>query len=87
MGGSLRIGSGEVRRVAVIGGSRIPFARSDGLNVSGSSLATGHPFAATGARIVATRAQLLAERDVPGRALISVRAAGGQGVTAILERA
>lgn len=58
----------------------------DRLNVAGSSLATGHPFAATGARIVATLAQLLAERDAPGRGLISVCAAGGQGVTAILER-
>ncbi|CAM5439215.1 acetyl-CoA acetyltransferase [Streptomyces pilosus] len=56
------------------------------LNVAGSSLATGHPFAATGARIVATLAALLAERDAPGRGLISVCAAGGQGVTAILER-
>ncbi|MFF5623277.1 acetyl-CoA C-acetyltransferase [[Kitasatospora] papulosa] len=58
----------------------------DRLNVAGSSLATGHPFAATGARIVATLAKLLAERDAPGRGLISVCAAGGQGVTAILER-
>ncbi|MEV0007146.1 acetyl-CoA C-acetyltransferase [Streptomyces sp. NPDC047973] len=56
------------------------------LNVAGSSLATGHPFAATGARIVATLAKLLAERGGPGRGLISVCAAGGQGVTAILER-
>ncbi|MFB7440507.1 acetyl-CoA C-acetyltransferase [Streptomyces mirabilis] len=56
------------------------------LNVAGSSLATGHPFAATGARIVATLATLLAERDTPGRGLISLCAAGGQGVTAILER-
>ncbi|MFJ9664094.1 acetyl-CoA C-acetyltransferase [Streptomyces sp. NPDC101219] len=56
------------------------------LNVAGSSLATGHPFAATGARIVATLAKLLAERDAPGRGLISVCAAGGQGVTAVLER-
>ncbi|MGW0603190.1 acetyl-CoA C-acetyltransferase [Streptomyces sp. NPDC002640] len=59
----------------------------DRLNVAGSSLATGHPFAATGARVVATLAKLLAERDGPGRGLISVCAAGGQGVTAILERA
>lgn len=57
------------------------------LNVAGSSLATGHPFAATGARIVATLAKLLTERDAPARGLISVCAAGGQGVTAILERA
>ncbi|MFD3499000.1 acetyl-CoA C-acetyltransferase [Streptomyces sp. NPDC058678] len=59
------------------------------LNVAGSSLATGHPFAATGARIVATLAKLLAERGGDGgsgRGLISVCAAGGQGVTAVLER-
>jgi acetyl-CoA C-acetyltransferase len=55
------------------------------LNVNGSSLAVGHPFAATGARIVATLAKLLEERD-SGRGLISICAAGGQGVVAILER-
>ncbi len=55
------------------------------LNVKGSSLATGHPFAATGARIVATLAKLLEQRG-SGRGLISICAAGGQGVTAILER-
>jgi acetyl-CoA C-acetyltransferase len=53
------------------------------LNVVGSSLATGHPFAATGGRIVATLAKLLHERG-EGRGLISICAAGGQGVTAIL---
>ncbi|MFI1096263.1 acetyl-CoA C-acetyltransferase [Streptomyces sp. NPDC020917] len=58
----------------------------DRLNTAGSSLATGHPFAATGARIVGTLARLLAERDGPGRGLISVCAAGGQGVTAVLTR-
>jgi acetyl-CoA C-acetyltransferase len=57
----------------------------DKLNVAGSSLAVGHPFAATGGRIVATAAKLLAERGA-GRALISICAAGGQGVVAILER-
>jgi acetyl-CoA C-acetyltransferase len=57
----------------------------DRLNVNGSSLAAGHPFAATGGRIVATLAKLLAERG-RGRGLISICAAGGQGVTAILER-
>ena len=57
----------------------------DKLNVNGSSLAAGHPFAATGGRIVATLAKLLAERG-SGRGLISICAAGGQGVTAILER-
>ncbi|WNV91303.1 acetyl-CoA C-acetyltransferase [Umezawaea sp. Da 62-37] len=55
------------------------------LNVNGSSLAAGHPFAATGGRIVATLAKLLAERG-SGRGLISICAAGGQGVTAIVER-
>ena len=58
----------------------------DRLNVNGSSLAAGHPFAATGARIVATLAKLLHEREGGGRGLISICAAGGQGVTAILER-
>jgi acetyl-CoA C-acetyltransferase len=58
---------------------------SERLNVAGSSLATGHPFAATGGRIVATVAKLLAEKG-SGRALISICAAGGQGVVAILER-
>jgi acetyl-CoA C-acetyltransferase len=55
------------------------------LNVNGSSLAAGHPFAATGGRIVATLAKLLDERG-SGRGLISICAAGGQGVTAILEK-
>ncbi|ONK10243.1 acetyl-CoA C-acetyltransferase [Streptomyces sp. MP131-18] len=65
------------------------------LNVAGSSLATGHPFAATGGRIVATLAKLLHERAAergcgpgggePVRGLVSVCAAGGLGVTAILE--
>jgi acetyl-CoA C-acetyltransferase len=54
------------------------------LNVTGSSLAAGHPFAATGARIVATLATLLAEKG-SGRGLISICAAGGQGVAMILE--
>jgi acetyl-CoA C-acetyltransferase len=56
------------------------------LNVAGSSLAAGHPFAATGGRIVATLAKLLAEKG-SGRGLISICAAGGQGVVAILEAA
>ncbi|KRE27471.1 acetyl-CoA acetyltransferase [Mycobacterium sp. Soil538] len=59
------------------------------LNVNGSSLAAGHPFAATGGRIVAQLAKQLAEKKAetgqPVRGLISVCAAGGQGVTAILE--
>jgi acetyl-CoA C-acetyltransferase len=55
------------------------------LNVNGSSLAAGHPFAATGGRIVAAAAKELHERG-GGRALISVCAAGGQGVVAILEK-
>jgi acetyl-CoA C-acetyltransferase len=56
------------------------------LNVNGSSLAVGHPFAATGARIVATLAKLLQQKG-SGRGLISVCTAGGMGVTAILEAA
>jgi acetyl-CoA C-acetyltransferase len=55
------------------------------MNVVGSSLAFGHPFAATGARIVATLARLLEEKG-SGRGLISVCTAGGMGVAAILER-
>lgn len=54
------------------------------INVNGSSLATGHPFAATGARLVATLAQLL-ENKGSGRGLISICTAGGMGVTALLE--
>jgi acetyl-CoA C-acetyltransferase len=57
------------------------------LNVAGSSLATGHPFAATGGRIVATLAKLLQGKGAPARGLISICAAGGQGVVAILEAA
>ena len=56
------------------------------LNVKGGSIALGHPFAATGARIVATMAKLLKENG-SGRGLISVCTAGGMGVTAIMEAA
>ncbi len=55
------------------------------LNVKGSSLAAGHPFAATGGRILANLAKLLAQAG-QGRGLISICAAGGQGVTVIVER-
>ncbi|MGI8677757.1 MAG: acetyl-CoA C-acetyltransferase [Jatrophihabitans sp.] len=55
------------------------------LNVNGSSLAAGHPFAATGGRIVASLAKALHEKG-SGRGLISICAAGGQGVTAILAK-
>ncbi len=55
------------------------------LNVRGSSIAFGHPFAATGARIVASLAELLAEHG--GRGLISICTAGGMGVAAIMESA
>jgi acetyl-CoA C-acetyltransferase len=55
------------------------------LNPNGSSLATGHPFAATGARIVASAAKELKQRG-GGRCLISICTAGGMGVVAILER-
>ena len=57
------------------------------LNVRGGSVAYGHPFAATGTRIVATLAKLLANDAGAKRGLISVCTAGGMGVTAILERA
>jgi len=61
------------------------------LNVNGSSLAAGHPFAATGGRVVASLAKMLHEKGTvdgrPARGLISVCAAGGQGVVAILEAA
>ena len=57
----------------------------DKINPVGSSLATGHPFAATGARIIATAAKQLAERG-GGRALVSICTAGGMGVVAIVER-
>ncbi len=56
----------------------------DKLNVKGGSVALGHPFAATGARLVGSLAKLLHERG-SGRGLISVCTAGGMGVTAILE--
>jgi acetyl-CoA C-acetyltransferase len=56
------------------------------MNVKGGSIAIGHPFAATGARIVATMAKLLHQKG-SGRGLVSVCTAGGMGVTAILEAA
>ncbi len=55
------------------------------LNVKGGSLAIGHPFAATGTRIVASLAKILDENQAT-RGLISICTAGGMGVTAILER-
>jgi acetyl-CoA C-acetyltransferase len=55
------------------------------LNVKGGSLAVGHPFGATGARIVATLSKILAEKG-KGRGLISVCTGGGMGVAAIMER-
>ncbi|MDH3988003.1 MAG: acetyl-CoA C-acetyltransferase, partial [Gammaproteobacteria bacterium] len=54
------------------------------LNVKGGSIAIGHPFAATGARVISTMAKLLNENG-GGRGLVSVCTAGGMGVTAILE--
>ena len=56
------------------------------VNVKGGSLAMGHPFAATGARIVGTMAKLLSEKG-SGRGLISICTAGGMGVSAIMEAA
>jgi acetyl-CoA acetyltransferase len=64
--------------------SHVPIDRTK-LNLKGGSVALGHPFGATGARIVATLAKQLAERG-SGRRLISICTAGGMGVTAILER-
>ena len=55
------------------------------LNIKGSSLAAGHPFAATGGRILATLAKIIDEHK-GGRGLISVCAAGGLGITVIVER-
>ena len=55
------------------------------MNVNGSSLAVGHPFAATGARIIGTLGKLLEERG-SGRGLISICTAGGMGVAAVMER-
>ena len=68
-------------------GLEAPLGRIDAakINPNGSSLATGHPFAATGARIVATAAKELKERG-GGRCLVSICTAGGMGVVAILER-
>ena len=57
------------------------------LNLNGSSVAIGHPFAATGTRIVAQLAKLLSESATARRGLISICTAGGMGVTAILEKA
>jgi len=55
------------------------------LNVKGSSLAAAHPFAATGGRVLATMAKLLHEKG-SGRGFISICAAGGQGVTMVMEK-
>jgi acetyl-CoA C-acetyltransferase len=55
------------------------------LNLKGGSVALGHPFAATGGRILATLAKIIDEKG-GGRGLVSICAAGGLGVTAILER-
>ena len=56
------------------------------LNVKGGSVAIGHPFAATGTRILGTLAKILAGDTAAKRGLISVCTAGGMGVTAIIER-
>jgi acetyl-CoA C-acetyltransferase len=55
------------------------------MNVKGGSLALGHPFAATGGRIIATAAKILKQKG-QGRILISICTAGGMGVAAIIER-
>ncbi|PTS95675.1 acetyl-CoA C-acetyltransferase [Pedobacter sp. HMWF019] len=58
----------------------------DKINVNGSSLAAGHPFAATGGRIIATLTKLLHDKSGSAKGLISICAARGQGVTMILEK-
>ena len=86
-------GAGDARGVARPGFARerlgrdAPVGEIDRarLNVNGGSLAAGHPFAATGGRIVASLAKALDERG-GGRGVISICAAGGQGVVAILEK-
>ena len=55
------------------------------MNVKGGSLALGHPFAATGGRIVASAAKILKQKG-SGRVLISICTAGGMGIAAIIER-
>jgi acetyl-CoA C-acetyltransferase len=55
------------------------------MNVKGGSIALGHPFGATGARVVGTLAKLLDQKG-KGKGLVSVCTAGGMGVAAILER-
>lgn len=55
------------------------------MNIKGGSLALGHPFAATGGRLVGAAAKILAQKG-KGRILISVCTAGGMGVAAIIER-
>jgi acetyl-CoA C-acetyltransferase len=69
-------------------GLAAPLGRIDRskLNIKGGSIATGHPFAATGTRIVSTLAKILASNPGAKRGLISVCTAGGMGVTAIVER-
>ena len=67
-----------------LGSSALGSIDRDKLNVVGSSIAIGHPFAATGARIVATASKLLSEKP-KARALISICTAGGMGVAMILE--
>lgn len=71
--------------VAALEGAGVGTVDPAKLNVNGSSLAAGHPFAATGGRIVASLAKMLAERGPGSKGLISMCAAGGQGVVAILE--
>ena len=74
----------NVREIALVSTCSIDRSR---LNVNGSSVAIGHPFAATGTRIVASLAKQLSESPTARRGLISVCTAGGMGVVAILEKA
>jgi acetyl-CoA C-acetyltransferase len=55
------------------------------MNIKGGSVALGHPFGATGGRIVASLSKMLAQKG-SGRGLISICTAGGMGVAAIIER-
>ena len=75
--------SGDYARTRLGGSAALGSVDRTRMNVMGSSLAFGHPFAATGARIVANLAKLLSQRG--GRGLISICTAGGMGVAAILE--
>ena len=79
--------SKEFCRDQLARGAPLGVIAAERINVKGGSVALGHPFAATGGRILASLAKLLADDAHAKRGLISVCTAGGMGVTAILERA